>query len=271
VRRLRPRTTGWFGSLFYAALLHGAIIGSLFISWRFFDDDEPPAMMQASIVRELPPDVERKEADKQAQEEKERVEKERQEDQRKAEAEKLRIAEDQKRKDIERERLVAEQKKQEDEKRKVDQAKREKEEVERKKKAEIERKQAEAQRLKKEQERKLAEQELREQLEKEELVLNAAKEARLASERQKYKTAIEQKVDRNWTGASGRKGLTCLVRIRQTTAGEVLEATVVKSSGDTAFDRSVEQAVYKASPLPSPQVPEVFDRDIEITFKRPEA
>jgi colicin import membrane protein len=46
----------------------------------------------------------------------------------------------------------------------------------------------------------------------------------------------------------------------------VFDAIVTKSSGDAAFDRSVEAAVKKASPLPPPQNPELFDRDLEFIF-----
>jgi colicin import membrane protein len=34
-----------------------------------------------------------------------------------------------------------------------------------------------------------------------------------------------------------------------------------------AFQRSVEAAVRKASPLPAPPDPEVFDREIEFVFE----
>ena len=54
--------------------------------------------------------------------------------------------------------------------------------------------------------------------------------------------------------------------------GQVISVTVVNSSGNTALDRSVEQAVYKASPLPVPEDIVLFEqnfRSFKIKF-RPE-
>ena len=55
-------------------------------------------------------------------------------------------------------------------------------------------------------------------------------------------------------------------------SGDVLTVAVVRSSGNDLFDRSVENAVYKASPLPLPEEKDLFDyfRDIEFLFN-PEA
>lgn len=113
------------------------------------------------------------------------------------------------------------------------------------------------------------EQQLREQLQKEQQQAAAAKAARLL---EKYKAVIRQKVSRNWVRpASITAGKQCVVQVRLVAGGEVISAEVVKSSGDAAFDRSVESAVYKAAPLPVPDDPDVFDyfRDIEFLF-RPE-
>lgn len=54
--------------------------------------------------------------------------------------------------------------------------------------------------------------------------------------------------------------------------GQVIQAQVVKSSGNAALDRSVEQAIYKASPLPVPQDIRVFEQNFRtFTMKfRPE-
>jgi colicin import membrane protein len=39
--------------------------------------------------------------------------------------------------------------------------------------------------------------------------------------------------------------------------------------GDAALQRSVEQAIYMASPLPEPPDPRVFARDLAFTFRVP--
>ena len=50
--------------------------------------------------------------------------------------------------------------------------------------------------------------------------------------------------------------------------GEVQNARIVESSGDTSFDESAELAVREASPLPIPQEPEYYDhiKEFRIEF-----
>jgi colicin import membrane protein len=43
--------------------------------------------------------------------------------------------------------------------------------------------------------------------------------------------------------------------------GTVMDAEVISSSGDEDFDRSAENAVNKASPLPVPKDKELFARE----------
>jgi len=80
---------------------------------------------------------------------------------------------------------------------------------------------------------------------------------------------IRQRVTRNWIRpASAPDGLNCLVRVRLASGGEVLSVSIVKSSGNALFDRSVENAVYKSAPLPVPDDPKLFKyiREINIKF-----
>ena len=61
----------------------------------------------------------------------------------------------------------------------------------------------------------------------------------------------------------------CTVRVRIIPGGEVVSVKTIKSSGNIAFDRSVEQAVQKASPLPVPDTGSgLFDnfREVEFVF-----
>ncbi len=57
--------------------------------------------------------------------------------------------------------------------------------------------------------------------------------------------------------------------VKQTMSGDVIDVRVqaCTSTSDKAFQRSVERAVRKASPLPLPPDPELFDREIVFTFK----
>lgn len=98
----------------------------------------------------------------------------------------------------------------------------------------------------------------------------AEQAAREQSELARYETLIRQRVERSWVRPAGwSRGMECIVRVRLLPTGEVIAATVIRSSGSVAFDRSVENAVYKAAPLPLPEDKSLFDhfRELELRFK----
>ena len=53
----------------------------------------------------------------------------------------------------------------------------------------------------------------------------------------------------------------------QLPTGEVLDAKLRKSSGHGAYDRAVENAIRKSSPLPRADRPEIFVRNLELKFR----
>lgn len=53
----------------------------------------------------------------------------------------------------------------------------------------------------------------------------------------------------------------------QLPTGEVLSVKLRKSSGHRAYDEAVERAILKSSPLPKPDRPEHFQRNLAITFR----
>ena len=197
----------------------------------------------------------------QAIEEKKQAEQRRvEDDKRKAEAE------------VERKKQAEQDKKRKtetDRKKKVEQDKKRKVEAERKKKAEQDKKRkAEAERKKKAAaeaaSRKAAEESLQAQLAEE------AAQARAESALSQYIPYIQDKIQRNWLRPAGSpKGLSCLILVKLIPGGEVVDARVVRSSGDALFDRSVETAVLKASPLPLPEDAAMFKyfREINFNFK----
>ena len=86
----------------------------------------------------------------------------------------------------------------------------------------------------------------------------------------KFKGLIRSEITRNWIfPASYQKGMTCKVLVRLIPSGDVISVRIIQSSGNSAFDRSVEMAVQKASPLSVPK-PEsgLFDyfREVEFVF-----
>ncbi len=53
----------------------------------------------------------------------------------------------------------------------------------------------------------------------------------------------------------------------QLPSGDVLTATLRKSSGNRAYDTAVERAIRKSSPLPRPDRTELFVRNLELKFR----
>lgn len=61
---------------------------------------------------------------------------------------------------------------------------------------------------------------------------------------------IQQLVQEHWSRPpSARNGMRAIIQIRMLPTGELLDATITQSSGDAAFDRSAENAVYRAAPF----------------------
>lgn len=84
----------------------------------------------------------------------------------------------------------------------------------------------------------------------------------------RYSFALQQKIKRNWVPpASAQPGIECVIDVRQLPGGDVISAMVGRCNGDAAVRRSIEAAVHKASPLPAPENPGLFQRDLRIVFK----
>jgi colicin import membrane protein len=61
------------------------------------------------------------------------------------------------------------------------------------------------------------------------------------------------------------KNLRCTLEVRLIPGGEVMAVRVIRSSGNAAFDRSVENAVYRAAPLAVPSG-SLFESFRTLTF-----
>jgi colicin import membrane protein len=102
------------------------------------------------------------------------------------------------------------------------------------------------------------------QLEEEERLLAAADSGALAD----YVAVIRQKVERNWVRPPGAQaGLECEVLVTQIPGGQVTAVQMGRCNADDAVRRSIEVAVLKASPLPPPDDPTLFERNLRFTFK----
>jgi colicin import membrane protein len=53
----------------------------------------------------------------------------------------------------------------------------------------------------------------------------------------------------------------------QLPSGEILSVKLKKSSGHAAYDRAVERAILKSSPLPKPEQGDLFSRNLELKFR----
>lgn len=90
-----------------------------------------------------------------------------------------------------------------------------------------------------------------------------------------YVAIIHNAVASNWViPPSARNGMTAVLAIRLVPTGEIISVDIIQSSGDAAFDRSVEQAIRKAARFPelremSTSLFEASFRNLTLTF-RPE-
>jgi colicin import membrane protein len=161
--------------------------------------------------------------------------------------------------DIEQQRKAAEQKRkleaekkrkqqEADQKRKAEAEAKQKAEAEKKQKAEEAKRKAEAEKKRKaEEDRKRREAELQKALEAEQASQQNAQAINA------FALAVTERVTSNWIRPPATDlGLKVKLRVRVSDTGSVLAVQVVESSGNSAFDRSAEAAVYKSDPLPKP-------------------
>ena len=106
-------------------------------------------------------------------------------------------------------------------------------------------------------------------LAEEQLLLRAQEDEVAANS---YRQLISQRLSENWSRPpSARRGMETLIRLQLVPTGRVVGVTVLKSSGDSAFDRSVEQAAFKAAQFielqqMSPSLFEKKFRQVDVSF-----
>ncbi|MCW5584401.1 MAG: cell envelope integrity protein TolA, partial [Gammaproteobacteria bacterium] len=84
----------------------------------------------------------------------------------------------------------------------------------------------------------------------------------------KYKALILQAISEHWViPTQANKHLYCELMIRVAPGGMVLEVQVTRTSGDPSLDSSARAAVLKASPLPVPSDPGVFEAFRQFVLK----
>lgn len=91
---------------------------------------------------------------------------------------------------------------------------------------------------------------------------------RRAQQSAEWAAAIQSKVERAWIRPpSTATGLDCLVAVSQVPGGVVVGVDLKSCNGDAVVRQSIEAAVFRASPLPPPPDPALFERTIELRFR----
>ncbi len=270
-----------------ALLLHLAILFFLIFGVDWAKSDKPVSpkvnVVQAHTVEadKLPPTS----AEKQRAEEQKRLQREaelqrQQQEKRKQEQ---RLAEQKALKEKQqaeaKRKADAEAKQKAEAKRKAEAEAKRKAEVEAKRKAEAEAKRqadAEAKRKAEADAKRRAEEERRRAEAAAQAERERALQAQIAAEQNsreidRYVAVIKQQIERSWLKpAASTEGLSCVVQVRLIPGGDVIPGgvSIIRSSGNDAFDRSVETAVYKSAPLPVPSgaLFESF-RTLKLNFK----
>ena len=84
----------------------------------------------------------------------------------------------------------------------------------------------------------------------------------------RYVLAIKQTIERNWRKPpSAPDNLKCILNVKQLPGGDVAQLSFGTCNADDVTKDSIEQAVFRASPLPEPEDPSLFARDLEVIFE----
>jgi len=280
----------WFLTLrsgFYSVVLHAAVLTLLVVN---FNAPRPP------VFKPRPPEniveavkVDDKEVEKELQRLRDLEKAKEQALENKLKAIERKANETEKKRQAEERRLAAAREKAAAEKKKREQARLEEEKKaaaerqriadekaqaqaelkrieEKKQKAEAERKRLEEEKRKAEAERKRLAEEQRKKEEAKALQQQLAREQRELEQAQRQQTLqkltweISRKVSGNFNKVGLPQGLTCRLAVQAIPGGEVISVTLSESSGNEIFDRRAITAVEKASPLPLPADPALFDR-----------
>jgi colicin import membrane protein len=275
-------------SVTQSVLLHAAVIGALAYGWYAYKQrpQQPAATLaiEGAVVEsknlkstpakaeqpappapepEKPPEPvedvgpptptpeetqQREQAERQAAEAQQKLEEQRKAEQ-EQQAQERKVAQEKEQK----EREEAEQKKREQQQREAEQNRL----ADAKKRADEKRKADEA--------RAAAEREaeLRKSLEQEEHAMAVRSSGALQS----WLGQIAARIQRAWLRPpSAKPGIDCMVYVTQVPGGTVTDVRVGTCNGDAAVRESIESAVRRASPLPPPPDPSLFDRNLEIRF-----
>jgi colicin import membrane protein len=169
------------------------------------------------------------------------------------------------RRQVEQQRQARERQAQQERERQAQQERERRAQAERERQAQVERdRQAQVQRERE------AQQRLDAALQREEEFFAAQQSQTLS---QSYMDQIAARIEQNWSRPpSARLGMECVLLIQMVPTGRVVNVTVIKSSGNAAFDRSAEQAVKRVDQFTEVQnMPsDLFERNfrqLQLVFR----
>jgi colicin import membrane protein len=255
-------------AMMFAVLVHVALAGILFVSLEW-TDVPTPRQAEVDVVKAVAIDEKKiqaelnklKKAEAKKKKKQRKLDKKARDAKKKRKREEKRLAKLRKERKAEKKRLAKDHAKK---KKEVERLKNERV-AEEKRLADIE---AKHRQLEDRKRREAEAKAMQTAIAAEQAVLEKANQKRLSSLRGQYVADIKYKIERHWIKpASAKQGSFCKVKVNQIPGGEVINAKAFKCNGDEVFRRSVESAVYKASPLPRPSDPGLFDREIVFTFK----
>jgi colicin import membrane protein len=296
---LTERTSDRWISITLSVLLHGALAGALVYGWWTYHQKTQPVTpslaIEATVVdshsvkggsapipapqpppptptpppeppppppveQEGPPQPTPDELAQRAKAQQEQEEAEKRKQQEQAAADDAQHQADQKR--------AEEQKRQAQQK--ADAERKAKEEAEAKKRAEEQRLAAqkkledEKHKALEAQQRAQSEAELKRSLDAEDRANAARSSGALAS----WEAQITARIQRAWLKPpAARAGIVCELDVTQVPGGEVTNVRIGECNGDQAVRDSIVAAAYRASPLPPPPDPSLFERELQITFR----
>ncbi len=260
-----------------AVILHLLFIGALLFNWEY-DKPKQIVLKKGDVIQTTAVDAnsfnakiaetaERKKAEQQrkaaeAQKKKALKEKKRREELKRKEEQKRKKAEAARKKEQQRKAALLKEKKLREKKLKEKKLREKK--LKEKKRKEAEKKAAEEKRKKEQRRKAEAEKKRQAELRRQQERERAERERLSRGIVNKYVALIAQKIERNWRQPlDAPRDLQCKIDIRLRSTGEVVSVKIAESSGNASFDRSVETAVRKASPLPVPKDSVIF-KEFEV-------
>ncbi len=83
-----------------------------------------------------------------------------------------------------------------------------------------------------------------------------------------YASSLIKSIERGWIYPKRSRGKTCRILVTQAANGEVQAVRILSCDSEKLAD-SVHAALFRASPLPLPPDPAVFNSKLELTFVVP--